>query len=1635
MSETQSLSRGQDYIENIARMLGDLQGTRTVIYELLQNADDAPGATRVRFVVTGESLEVWNDGIFDKCEDVTAPACSWLLDRKHRCDFHSFRTVGSGDKQARPGTTGAFGIGFTAVYQLTDRPELISNGEHWFVDEMADQDDRIQRRILSQPHEGTTLRLPWAASASQFRRRLKQEAMTEDSIRRFPEDLRECVIGAMLFLKKIDSIEIIAGARAVRFERAMNDNRITLRSTDGVERHWLLLRGEFTEAAEEMKSAHPDLIEKARSSVVSIAVPVGDRPTNGLLYATLPTEESIPLPLLVNADFYPASDRKRIRFDTGARSEWNRVAVRAAARALAANLELLPQAIGDKALVTLLREARDLGSRVDSSDEDGTLAAFWREIRSVLPTTPVVPTTSGTHGTPRKVRLWSDAAELESSVVLREAGIDLVSNEVRADWHQMRSGEVGIENLHLRDIVSALSLNGLTKRWTITAPISGLDAHSVEHLWRLLEVLLSARDRSDELSRTHLERCALAEGVDGAYWPIDALRRVDPAVHKILSELGSTAVLLDERRLGAIAPRLTQMIPLASPSDVIALIRSAVGTSTTVASGLASRILSWLHTNREAFKSDDLARVAALPTFPTAQGPRPLGGLALPGDFNDPLGLASIVALEGIEEMRPFFESLGARRLTLATYCTDFLVPVLGRGDLAAVQRERAVRLLARRLNEIRDDRGVRNALSPLAVIPCTDGKCRAAGDVYLRDDLALLVGDLAPIGVLPTLDRQAHRELFVWLGAATEPRPRDLEFRCKSLSVGGPEHREIAQAIISYVARRFVSDADRAQVDFAGLREINWLPVEGDRTRGHRPGIVWLRFRKNLFASQARFIDIAPGVERESGDFLRWLGLEQEPTPAMVVAHLLERAERGEPVGEDTWLYLDQHAEDPALDALANKRCLLLQETMTYVRPDQVYWGPHEFGRWWHTLGESFAKHRRLLERLAVPEGPEAGDAIEVLLDIAARHAGEAGSLIEDDSLVVRSCWRLLSTALLNGSIEAEALQDLGDAEVVLDAGGQPRRPADVYFRDSVSLAERFGEEVRPRLIDRPEGMWEALAAAGVANFSDAVSTIVVEQVLLGAGGLLPQRLLERERVMNRVLAKEDPSASIRLSDFIAGDHLQRVGVLKIQQAIEIDSFIHTSSPFERDALFLRDQSQLLWVDRGGSEPSWLEVARELVRAIEVEGGSSAAVTAVIKGALSSGTAGEADVELDELGYPALDRRTEGTAAPGVTEGLAKVEETQSLAADPDGSETEAGTPASEELSELSGPHQDPKNEALSTGTAAPGAQPGGGAHRQPSTAGNPAASGPRATPSQARQNRLRSYVAPKSTSGEPTPDESTPEMDLVDEAAIAATIEYELKHGRNAVSMPHDNPGYDVRSEHPDGEVRFIEVKGTAVRWGEQGVAISSRQYFEAQQQRENFWLYVVDQATTAPQVHAIQDPVSMIDQYFFDDGWRVISEQTEAPRPPLPPLRLPSNDPGMGAVPLRESLLASTSCDAWMPCTDPKRRDDWFAVRVPGYSLGLANRGAVVFVEPMDRSPEDDDLLVVSLSDQIDPDTGTELSIRLWLPETDLQGNVLAIRLWSTHSIAPLTVHDPDKLVIHGQVVGRPLNATDLGQLGLL
>jgi len=146
MNTPQFRSRGIDYLGDIGAKLRDLQGFKTLAYELIQNADDVPGATSMTFNVCDDALIVDNDGIFSDCGQVEQYECPWKDEsvRGHRCDFHRFCFVAAGDKRTEEGTTGAFGIGFIAAYQVTDQPELISTKRHWILHEERPENERIE---------------------------------------------------------------------------------------------------------------------------------------------------------------------------------------------------------------------------------------------------------------------------------------------------------------------------------------------------------------------------------------------------------------------------------------------------------------------------------------------------------------------------------------------------------------------------------------------------------------------------------------------------------------------------------------------------------------------------------------------------------------------------------------------------------------------------------------------------------------------------------------------------------------------------------------------------------------------------------------------------------------------------------------------------------------------------------------------------------------------------------------------------------------------------------------------------------------------------------------------------------------------------------------------------------------------------------------------------------------------------------------------------------------------------------------------------------------------------------------------------------------------------------------------------
>ncbi|HOD54181.1 MAG TPA: hypothetical protein PKJ08_06625, partial [Candidatus Cloacimonadota bacterium] len=132
---TESISRGINHLGFLNQILRDLKGYNALINELVQNADDAPKTKTMTFNITQDYLIVENDGSFSDCGDAgnKSNICNYEKNENgpKKCDFHRFRSVASRDKREQENSTGAFGIGFNSVYQITDHPQIISAGRHW----------------------------------------------------------------------------------------------------------------------------------------------------------------------------------------------------------------------------------------------------------------------------------------------------------------------------------------------------------------------------------------------------------------------------------------------------------------------------------------------------------------------------------------------------------------------------------------------------------------------------------------------------------------------------------------------------------------------------------------------------------------------------------------------------------------------------------------------------------------------------------------------------------------------------------------------------------------------------------------------------------------------------------------------------------------------------------------------------------------------------------------------------------------------------------------------------------------------------------------------------------------------------------------------------------------------------------------------------------------------------------------------------------------------------------------------------------------------------------------------------------------------------------------------------------------
>jgi superfamily II DNA or RNA helicase len=142
----------------------------------------------------------------------------------------------------------------------------------------------------------------------------------------------------------------------------------------------------------------------------------------------------------------------------------------------------------------------------------------------------------------------------------------------------------------------------------------------------------------------------------------------------------------------------------------------------------------------------------------------------------------------------------------------------------------------------------------------------------------------------------------------------------------------------------------------------------------------------------------------------------------------------------------------------------------------------------------------------------------------------------------------------------------------------------------------------------------------------------------------------------------------------------------------------------------------------------------------------------------------------------------------------------------------------------------------------------------------------------------------------------------DEVEAIAMDVAMRYERSRGWTPTDVSGEGEHYDIRSEGPNGEKRFIEVKGRAQSGA---IVLTGPEVDKLRQLGERAWLYIVTfckgRATgsqpvereadkmSAPRLHIIQDPISKLKlevlyrqiQHFVEEGdWAQQGEEVEAP-----------------------------------------------------------------------------------------------------------------------------------------------------------
>ena len=793
----------------------------------------------------------------------------------------------------------------------------------------------------------------------------------------------------------------------------------------------------------------------------------------------------------------------------------------------------------------------------------------------------------------------------------------------------------------------------------------------------------------------------------------------------------------------------------------------------------------------------------------------------------------------------------------------------------------------------------------------------------------------------LPANQKEAAIGILRRLGLRSFPSASDMVERIRDLAGAGPPtaDRRLALSTVAVAIAKHLSEYERADDvgSLGGLKWMSWVPCKDpvdQEGEWKRPRDVFQPYRAEAFRSQVAVADL-PANQPGMSEFLKLIDMPSGPAPEIVAAHLTWCLDRQEKPPEACYAMLSEaleRGERGFLSTLRDKPILWNSGQKLAVRARQIFWSlPRPRLRGFFPASDDHRRYKTLFDELGVSEEPTAEHFAQWLLDFSER-LGRA-PLPGDDGLAHAQCVDLLADSLeVDPDAKAGVCALLEDAPVIQSRAGSLASPRELAAVDAEWLAERLGDGFSGQLASGRAGEKSArlYAVLGVPLLSTLAREMLVDARDRRRRSDLEARLRQREPLLQCIVRSYQPSVVPRLNAVLRNLTIEEARGIRVQYEFRVSDPPSVTRPVAADAYadLHGDRARVL-VQSGASRPIFL-ILRSLLLDIltgqpatvvgqaansakdVVEAESEEQAWAILRdiGYVDTAPAEAADAPDDDADLDGFDQAVDAqqgdeaswdghdvsgqaeasesedsdSAEPPATDDIS-AERGQGISAPPlNGSDPERpATPPNPgwragEPSRVNGANAPPAGsnaEAASSGNAS---ATDVGRSRSSSGAGASPGSQPTRSPASglitstivvAREavQKIKDRYGKPFNAGEKS-----------DEGAMTAAVRYELAAGRRPDVMPHNHPGFDIKSRNSAGDLeRLIEVKGIAGSWDGSAVRLSGTQFDHAAEHADTYWVYVVEfaQDPAKQRLYAIRDPFAHTDHFCLDDGWRYAAE----------------------------------------------------------------------------------------------------------------------------------------------------------------